>query len=215
MFLLTLQTLAVTTYTNEEARQKLGEILQRPEFAGNKAFAESLQSIADWLSSLWNNLIGKNVNIDNLGFWESLFAVLAAALILFIFFYASLRLYRYFVPEYAETPTVGYASTSADTEQLRTQASICAENGEYREAIRYLYLSLLLFLDKKMLIRYRLSKTNREYLQEFQKNEKEIESFYRLVSFFEGKWYGMEPCSSIDYRQFQAMYMIMVKERQL
>lgn len=40
MSFLTWQTMAVTTYTNEEARLKLREILRRPEFANKEAFAK-------------------------------------------------------------------------------------------------------------------------------------------------------------------------------
>lgn len=213
MFLLSWQTMAVTTYTNEEARLKLREILRRPEFANKEAFAKWLQSVADGLAGLFNRISGKNIQIGKLSFMESIIAVLAAVLLLLIIIYTCLRLYRYFAPEYAETPSTGSESTSINADQLRTQASVCAEKGEYREAIRYLYLSLLLFLDQNKLIRYRLSKTNHEYLQEFRRQETGLESFYSLVSFFEGKWYGMEPCSNMDYRQFQAMYMNMVKER--
>lgn len=213
MSFLSWQTMAVTTYTNEEARLKLEGILRRPEFANKEAFTKWLQSVADGLARLFNRVTGKNVKIGNLSFLESILAILAAALVLLALIYICLRLFRYFAPEYAEAPALGDDSTSINTDQLRTQASVCAEKGEYREAIRYLYLSLLLFLDQKRLIRYRLSKTNHEYLQEFRKNETGQDGFYGVVSFFEDKWYGMEPCSNMDYRQFQAMYMNMVKEK--
>lgn len=213
MSFLSWQTMAVTTYTNEEVRRKLEEILRRPEFVNKEALAKWLQSVADGLAGFFNRVTGKNIKIGYLSFLESILAILAAASVLLVLIYTCLRLYRYFSPEYAETPSPGNDPTSINSDQLRTQASVCAEKGEYREAIRYLYLSLLLFLDQKKLIRYRPSKTNREYLQEFRRNETGQDGFYGVVSFFEGKWYGMEPCSNMDYRQFQAMYMNMVKER--
>lgn len=207
--------MAIPVFTDSEARSKLSEILQRPEFVRNDMFAQWFQNIDEFLTHLLSRIMGKPVKIGSLGIWEDVLSFLAALFVLVIFIYVGSRLYRFFYPEYFEESIFTQEAAAADENQLRSQAAASAEKGDFRDAIRYQYLSLLLFLDKKQLIRFRFSKTNHEYLQEYRISEggTETESFAGLLAFFERKWYGMEPCNECDYQEFRAMYMCIVREK--
>lgn len=95
-----------------------------------------------------------------------------------------------------------------DAEAVKMQAYECSKEGNYRLAIRYLYLSLLLYLDKAGLLTYDMSKTNAEYISEAHNSMgNESESFSSLTLFFERKWYGMEKSSLGDFRQCEETFV--------
>ncbi len=88
------------------------------------------------------------------------------------------------------------------------QANEFYRAGDYRRAIRYLYLSLLLYLDKAGLLTYDAGKTDGEYLDEIYGNMKdEAERFASLTLFFERKWYGMEESSAGDFQHCEDTFV--------
>jgi hypothetical protein len=89
-----------------------------------------------------------------------------------------------------------------DPETARARAYEHSQQGEYGPAIRYLYLSLLLYLDKAGLITYDTGKTNGEYINETRGSMRDrAEHFAFLTALFERKWYGMEESSAGDFQQ--------------
>jgi len=95
-----------------------------------------------------------------------------------------------------------------DPEAVKTQAYEFAKTGDYRQAIRYLYLALLLYLDKADLLTYDMSKTDAEYIIEARRSMgNEAEQFGALTLFFERKWYGMEESSPGDFRQCEETFV--------
>lgn len=95
-----------------------------------------------------------------------------------------------------------------DAEAVKMQAYECSKEGNYRLAIRYLYLSLLLYLDKAGLLTYDMSKTDAEYISEAHSSMgSEADRFSSLTLFFERKWYGMEKSSLGDFRQCEETFV--------
>jgi len=89
-----------------------------------------------------------------------------------------------------------------DPGAARERAYECSQKGDYRQAIRYLYLSLLFYLDKAGLLTYHAGKTNGEILSEvYGSTDNEAELFASLTLSFERKWYGMEESSVADFQQ--------------
>lgn len=88
-------------------------------------------------------------------------------------------------------------------DQLRRKAETYWETGEYREAIRHLYLAGLLYLKKEKLIPESTAFSDSENLKNLRKNiggESEIyQSFSALTRLFQEKWYGLKSCQSDDY----------------
>lgn len=89
-------------------------------------------------------------------------------------------------------------------ESLVHQAHNFSNLGDYKRAIRYLYLSSLLYLDKMGWVRYDQAKTDGEYVKELYNanvnvNSQVWQTFLRFTLIFQRKWYGQEPCDERDF----------------
>jgi hypothetical protein len=91
---------------------------------------------------------------------------------------------------------------TADTAFKRAQGLSSA--GDYRTAVRYLYLSSLLLLDERGLLRYDRSQTNREYLRSVTHLPKLAGILREVIEVFDRVWYGYQPLDERDYTQYAA-----------
>ena len=73
----------------------------------------------------------------------------------------------------------------------RQQATLFAQAGNYRDAVRQLYLSALLSLEERHLLRYDRSLTNREVVAQMQKNQSVQDHLQPVVATFDEVWYGI------------------------
>jgi len=76
------------------------------------------------------------------------------------------------------------------------------KNGNYRLAIRYLYLQTLIRLSEKKFIQVNSNKTNYEYVREVRK-QKFANDFASLTLKYEYVWYGEYP---VDEKLFEQIY---------
>ena len=81
-------------------------------------------------------------------------------------------------------------------------ASDRAANRDYRTAIRYLYLSSLLTLDERGLIRYDATLTNREHLRQIDDQPQLLTLLRPIVAAFEDVWYGYAPVDEALYQRY-------------
>ncbi len=88
------------------------------------------------------------------------------------------------------------------------QAGGLARGGDYRTAVRYMYLSALLWLDERNILRYDRALTNREYLDRVRDNPALRARLAPIVDTFDRVWYGHV---SIDAESFAA-YQRQVEE---
>jgi hypothetical protein len=79
-----------------------------------------------------------------------------------------------------------------------------AQSGDYRTAVRYLYLSSLLWLDERKLLRYDRSLTNREYLDQVRADPALAQQLTPVISTFERVWYGQRPIAEQDFQAYEA-----------
>jgi hypothetical protein len=99
----------------------------------------------------------------------------------------------------------------ADPESIKREAYEWSQKGDYRQAIRCLFLSLLLYLDNMGLLTYDPGKTNGQYLSEVHKGmDNEAETFASLTLLFERKWYGMEESSEQDFHQYEQAFASLI-----
>jgi hypothetical protein len=88
-------------------------------------------------------------------------------------------------------------------ESAERRAAESAAAGDYRQALRYLFLSTLLQLQARGLVELRPGMTNREYLGRYQSGRPHggstDESFRRLVDVFDAVWYGHAPIDAEGY----------------
>lgn len=78
-------------------------------------------------------------------------------------------------------------------------------DGNYRLAIRLLYLHSLKQLSDRQLINWQINKTNTAYIDEL-KDPALRQSFYRLTRQFESNWYGNVPIREQEFVQVRAQF---------
>ena len=90
----------------------------------------------------------------------------------------------------------------ATAAEAREEAQQLAQAGNYREAVRHLYLAALLGLDESGLIRYDRTLTNREVLAQTQ-SEAAVQSHLRpVVETFDQVWYGIHEPDQSSYSSY-------------
>jgi hypothetical protein len=90
--------------------------------------------------------------------------------------------------------------TSLHAEELATTSETIRD---YRAAVRYLYLSSLLLLDERGLIRYDRTLTNREHLQQIADRPQLLELLRPVVGTFDRVWYGFAPLDERLYEEYR------------
>ncbi len=105
---------------------------------------------------------------------------------------------------------VGDARITADNDdsvptasEAFDQASALARDGDYRAAVRSLYLSALLWLDEQNLLRYDRALTNREYLERAQRNPALLARLTPVIETFDQVWYGHTPVDASAFAAYR------------
>jgi hypothetical protein len=80
-----------------------------------------------------------------------------------------------------------------------------AARGEYREAVRSLYLALLSRLHREGAILYDSTLSNWDYLRQFKGRREWLPPFRELTYRFDFAWYGHLPVGQDGYRDFRAL----------
>jgi hypothetical protein len=71
-------------------------------------------------------------------------------------------------------------------------------------AVRYLYLSALLLLEERGLLRYDRSQTNREYLRGVVHRPDLAAILQEVVEVFDRVWYGFQPIDEAEVSHYTA-----------
>ena len=179
----------------------LKEILARPEFQWQQQ--QSLQ-LPNWLERFLAWIDRFRNRVLNTTYQYGRVPLIIAATLLFILslFFISRGLSRSLVRE-AELATEG----GENDEMLTSKGALKrAENlstqGDYRNAIRYLYLSSLLVLDEQGLMRYDRSRTNREYLRSVSSKPELAKPLRDVIDVFDRVWYGFETVDEQTYQSY-------------
>ncbi|MDC0714773.1 DUF4129 domain-containing protein [Stigmatella sp. ncwal1] len=80
-----------------------------------------------------------------------------------------------------------------------------AAQGQYREAVRSLYLALLSRLHREGAILYDSTLSNWDYLRQFKGRREWLPPFRELTRRFDFAWYGNLPVGAEGYRDFRAL----------
>jgi Domain of unknown function (DUF4129) len=80
-----------------------------------------------------------------------------------------------------------------------------AAKGQYRDAVRSLYLALLSRLHREGAILYDSTLSNWDYLRQFKGNREWLPPFRELTRRFDFAWYGNLPVGADGYRDFRSL----------
>ena len=192
-----------TIYSEEKAtrlRTHLEEILARPAFQWRETEPTLLQRI--WqriLRALFDLLpAGRGSPILNYALTG-----LGALALLAVLLYAARSFFASFTSE-AEREGATGPESELTAEEALTRAHSLSRDGDYRAAVRYLYLSTLLLLDERGVLRYDRSRTNREYLGTVRDRPEVAATLRSVVEVFDRTWYGYQPLDAESYAAYEA-----------
>ena len=183
--------------------QPLKKILARPEFQWQEA--QSLE-MPNWLQELLQRFFDLmdriGYGVRNVSYYGRVPLIVAAALLFVLsLFYISRSLSRSLVREAQLTAEGDDGDETLTSKRAMQRAQALSGQGDYRNAIRYLYLSSLLVLDEQGLLRYDRSRTNREYLRSIASKPELANPLRDVIDVFDRVWYGFE---SVDEETYQS-----------
>lgn len=184
---------------NETDRAKLRDILNRPPFKTNAVenpLNQFLRQISEWLDNLLGNVATGVFNL------RDVILLLGFILIAGILVYFVRGLAINLAPE-AQAPTEDSAETPLTATSAFAHAQQFANQGDYRSAVRQLYLATILQLDERGLLRYDRALTNREYLRAVAREPQVLAALQPVVETFDRTWYGFESISRADFEAYQ------------
>ncbi len=148
----------------------------------------------------------RTVNLSGTNFFSSIFGIVFWILAIGLFGYL---VYRFFLSNssflsrnrknVAADITVAQEEDTSDPDSLLRNA---IKNGNYRLAVRYLYLQSLKRLSEKKFIEINTNKTNYEYVTEVRRH-KFANEFASLTLQYEYVWYGEYPVDERLFEQIQ------------
>lgn len=188
-------------YAPADATARLNEMLRRPPFLQEERAPSLLGMILDWLYPFIERFLG--LFGRGSGNSASAFGWLATIggtiVIIALLIYVVLHLRRGLVNEARAAANDPEAHLTAHT--ASEQAAALARDGDYRTGVRYMYLSALLWLDERDVLRYDRALTNREYLEHLRDNNELRSRLLPIVETFDRVWYGY---AQLDAQSFEA-----------
>lgn len=185
-----------------DAQQRLRDILSRPPFAREQN-SNFLESLINWFLRLLDRLLapldGVGAGPRNIMGW--VLAGAGGALVLGVLLYWLLGLRRSLLREAHAAAADPEADLTANS--ALNQATTLAQSGDYRTAVRYLYLSSLLWLDEHGLLRYDRALTNREYLERLRDNAALRAQLVPIIETFDRVWYGYATLDAESFARYR------------
>jgi len=196
--------------TVDRDRAKMNEILNRHEFNvqhGQTFIQRFLTWLLEQFERMFSFLPKRGSNFNKV--LRVIITIVATVVVVML----ALFLYRYFKrdrkakPESGKRTIFGEEITEETTaESLADSAKALAMQGDYRGAIRKLYVSMLFELERRGLLRLQPSATNREYLDKIRKQVRIYPPMSYLTERFDYFWYGKFTSSQSDFEDFLSRY---------
>lgn len=175
------------------------------------------QKIGEWLEYQWYRLQGNLPELpENWGMssWLSNILIIMFWIVLTTFLcWIGLRLWRKFSPDiynWLKAGNYGFADTTSSSiisiDELLTKTQQFAQQGNYKEACRCLYLAMLQQLDQQAIIRNQFSRTDAEYLQLLKSNISTMQPYETLIMTHERLCFSNYEILLENYQQCQQAY---------
>jgi hypothetical protein len=204
--LLALRSTAPAASFSEGDIQTIQDILARPEFQWRQnqpsLWQQWMERIRErflqWMAS-WLSKIGLGGSLSVLPY----FLTAAGLLVVFLVLIYALRNIVSGIVAESELAVGEEGEEGALTAGIALQkAQASSSLGDYRTAVRYLYLSSLLQLEERGLLPYDRSRTNREYLRSLSRLPLLAAILRDVVDVFDRVWYGYQPMDEDSYNRF-------------
>lgn len=181
----------------------LEDILQQPEFQWNRPPSPLEELWNDFLSRIqaWLNEVLGADRIE-VPIPADVFTITSVILLVLILLYVFRSLFGDVISEASmdEEHMAGDELLTAET--ALQKAKDISKVGDYRTAVRYLYLSSLLTLDERGLLRFDRSKTNREYLRSVSTFPQLSAPLRDVIEVFDRVWYGFQVLDEDSFQHY-------------
>lgn len=199
-----------------DAAERLERILSRPPFGRPDPGPREpswLERFLEWLFGLIEPSFEPVVpaTAENSSTMAWIIAGVGGLLVAIVLFVWLRGLRRTLAPPAAtldpDDPEAGLSAGAA-----LQQAGDLARFGDYRKAVRYLYLSSLLWLDERGALRYERSLTNREYLARLNERPQLRARLAPVIETFDRVWYGSMPLDAESFAAYERQVQALRKE---
>jgi len=202
--------MAADILTNEQARKTLAQILNTAEFSQ----ARMLQQFEEYLRKVFaHQPYWAQGNIGVAGRLVLAFMVLAGIILIIYLLREVFPFWKILVKDAQNEEVLQPVFQRSPPHDWLLAAEEKAGQGDFRGALRGIYISALLEMDDRRLISYDPTKTNSEYLREMDEKAADLMApFKSLVKLFECKWYGLEHCGREDFQKGKALFAVLLKD---
>jgi hypothetical protein len=187
-----------------DAQQRLSDILSRPPFAEAEADDSLLDAALEWLGNVLDRLFSPvaeaGANSGSLIGW--ILAAICGLMLAGVLFYLY-RSLRQSTAREAEAAPPGDPEAHLTATTALQEAGTLARGGDYRTAVRYLYLSSLLWLDEQGMLRYERALTNHEHLSRLSGKPDVRARLVPIIDTFDRVWYGHETLDEEAFAAYQ------------
>ncbi len=181
----------------------LHQILARPEFQWQQQTPAWIQDMIDRLLQWLARILGQRRSISFQGNLAiQALGVLAAVLVTVALVFILRRLIAEFSGDSILNPENGAFGNPLNAKAALARAEDLSGQGDYRSAVRYLYLSALLILDERGLLFYDRTRTNRQYLRDLASRPQTASLLRAVIDVFDRVWYGFQPLDAESYRRY-------------
>ncbi len=194
-----------------DATASLEQVLARPEF--------QVPEESTFFQDLWRRFLSWFFQTFDLGFldaaetpaqiWGYVVAAIAAIALGWFLWYWQRSVRRQFSAE-TTLPFESSSDFALSSNDALSRARDNASRGDLREAVRYLYMTTLLSLSERDLLRLDHSKTNREYLRQAS-GTSFAGTLGSIVDVFDRVWYGFQTIDSDSYQRYEAQVEELLK----
>lgn len=196
------------------AREKIREIRSRSEFMTKgedpitKFINKVRTEILSFLEKIWNAVISALFGGNSGTSWVFRVLVMAGVVAAVVMAIRTIKRKRGAPKKREKKRTVLGEEIEAGTSanDLAEAALAAAKAGDFRAAVRKLYISLLYELSERNLIELEPNTTNHEYLAKVSRFQPLVAPMRYLTDRFDYFWYGMFPSSAEDFSTFHARY---------
>jgi hypothetical protein len=200
--------------------QPLNEILVRPEFQWKE---QAPNPINDWFQKLvnrffaWLDKLFPNREVTaqvGSGPGWSLASTLAVILLALILAYVFRGLFADLITDARLNGDGDSGDEILTADAAFQRAQSLSRGGEYRSAVRYLYLSSLLLLDERGLLRYDRTRTNREYLRTISDSPELAQPLTEVIEVFDNVWYGYHELDESSFKHYSNLVEELKEKKQ-
>ncbi|HSH01187.1 MAG TPA: DUF4129 domain-containing protein, partial [Anaerolineae bacterium] len=190
------QRLPVAGATEELAKILEGSAYQWEDVAESNV----LTDIVEWFTRNFYRLLTRPFSS---GGWTAVVTIVVWVFLMLLVGIVFWQLRANLVQEANFDPSLADEAVLLTAETALTKAKDLSGEGDYRTAVRYLYLSTLLRLEEKGKLAYDRSRTNREYVRSMARQPEIAAILQGVIEVFDRVWYGFEPLSVEEYMHYE------------